>query len=88
MLISIPFIYVCVLLYCWQYKRELFLKWNTVDLTILKRLIISSTIQTMEQRTLKNINNCLNTNIYSYVETSGGQSYFLYLNFVHFLTPA
>jgi hypothetical protein len=23
---------------------------------------------------LKNVNNCLNTNIYSYLETSGGQS--------------
>jgi hypothetical protein len=25
----------------------------------------------MEQRTLKNVNNCLNTNVYSYLETSG-----------------
>jgi len=38
----------------------------------------------MEQRTLKNVNNCLNTNIYSYFETSGGQSSNLYLNVVHF----
>jgi len=38
----------------------------------------------MEQRTLKNANNCLNTNIYSYLETSGGQSSNLYLNVVHF----
>jgi hypothetical protein len=35
----------------------------------------------------KNANNCLNINIYSYLETSGGQSYNLYLNVVHFLTP-
>jgi len=28
----------------------------------------------MEQRTLINVNNYLNTNIYSYLETSGGQS--------------
>jgi hypothetical protein len=34
-------------------------------------------IQTMEQRTLKNENNCLNTNICSYLETSGGKSYIL-----------
>ncbi len=27
----------------------------------------------MEQRTLKIVNNCLNTNIYSYLETYGGQ---------------
>ncbi len=38
----------------------------------------------MEQQTLKNVNNCLNMNIYSYLETSGGQSSNLYLNVVHF----
>ncbi len=38
----------------------------------------------MEQRTLKNVNNCLNTNVYSYLETSGGKSYILYLNVDHF----
>jgi hypothetical protein len=31
----------------------------------------------------KNASNCLNTNINSYLETSGGQSYNLYLNVVH-----
>jgi uncharacterized membrane protein len=35
----------------------------------------------------KNVNNCLNTNIYFYLETSSGQSYNLYLNAVHFSTP-
>ncbi len=30
----------------------------------------------------KNANNCLNTNIYSYLETSGGQSFNLDLNVV------
>ncbi len=29
---------------------------------------------TMEQHTLKNVNNCLNNNIYSYLQTSDGQS--------------
>jgi hypothetical protein len=38
----------------------------------------------MEQCTLKNVSNGLNTNIYSYLETSGGQSYNPYLNVVHF----
>jgi hypothetical protein len=38
----------------------------------------------MEQRALKNVNNCLNTNIYSYLETSGGKSSNVYLNAVHF----
>ncbi len=32
----------------------------------------------------KNVSNCLNTNIYSYLETSVGQSSNLYLNVVHF----
>jgi hypothetical protein len=38
----------------------------------------------MKQRTLKNLNNYLNTTIYSYLETSGGQIINLYLNVVHF----
>jgi hypothetical protein len=38
----------------------------------------------MEQRTLENVNNSLNTNIYSYLDTSGGQSSNLYLYVVHF----
>jgi hypothetical protein len=32
----------------------------------------------------KNVNNCLNTNIYSYLETSGGKSSNPYLNVVNF----
>jgi hypothetical protein len=42
----------------------------------------------MEHHTLKNANNCLNTNIYSYLETSGGQSSNLYLNVVHFFNTS
>jgi hypothetical protein len=38
----------------------------------------------MEQRTFKNVNSYLNTNIYSYLEACGGQSSYLYLNAVHF----
>jgi hypothetical protein len=38
----------------------------------------------MEQYTLKNVNKCLKTNIYSYFETSGVQSFNLYVNVVHF----
>ncbi len=38
----------------------------------------------IEKRTFSNANSCLNTNIYSYLETSGGQSSYLYLNVVHF----
>jgi hypothetical protein len=38
----------------------------------------------MEQQALTNVDNCLNANIYSYLEASGGQSCNLYLNGVHF----
>ncbi len=38
----------------------------------------------MEQHALINVNICLNTNIYFYFETSGGQSSILYLNIAHF----
>ena len=36
----------------------------------------------------KNTNSCLNTNIYSYLGTSGGQSSNLYLNVVHFFNTS
>ncbi len=38
----------------------------------------------MEQHAFKNVNYCLNTNIYSYLETSGGKKFNQYLNMVHF----
>ncbi len=39
------------------------------------------------QHTLINVNNCLYTNIYPYLETSCAQSSDLYLNVVHFSKP-
>ncbi len=42
----------------------------------------------MEQHALKNVNNCLINNIYSYLETSGGQSSNLYLNAVPFFNTS
>jgi hypothetical protein len=42
----------------------------------------------MEQCTLKNVNSYLNTNIYSYLETSSGQSSNLYLFVVHFFNTS
>ncbi len=42
----------------------------------------------MEQHFLKNANNCLNTNIYSYLETYGGPSSNLYLNVIHFFNAS
>jgi hypothetical protein len=42
----------------------------------------------MEQRIFKNVSNCLNTNICSYLETSGGQNSNLYLNVVRFFSSS
>ena len=42
----------------------------------------------MEQWAFKNVNNCLNTNIYSYLVTSGDQNSNLYLNVVHFFNAS
>ncbi len=42
----------------------------------------------MEQHALKKVNNYLNTNIYSFSETSGGQSSNLYFNVAHFLNTS
>jgi hypothetical protein len=42
----------------------------------------------MEQCTLRNVNNYLNTNIYSYLETSGGQSSNLNLKVAHFFNTS
>jgi hypothetical protein len=41
-------------------------------------------VELMEQYAFKSVNNCLNTNIYFYLETSGGQSSDPYLNAVNF----
>jgi hypothetical protein len=43
-----------------------------------------TSLDLMEERAFKNINNCLNINVYSYLETSGGRISDLYLNVVHF----
>jgi hypothetical protein len=40
-------------------------------------------VSKMEQHALRSVNNCLNTNIYSYSGTSGRQSSNLYINVVH-----
>ncbi len=43
---------------------------------------------TMEQHALKNLNNCWNTNISFYLETSSGQNSNLYLNVVYFFNTS
>jgi hypothetical protein len=50
--------------------------------------IVLATFHQMEQHSIKNVNNYLNTNIYSYEETSGGQSSNPYLNVVHFFNTS
>ncbi len=42
----------------------------------------------MEQHALKNVNDCLNTNLYSYLEKSGVQSSNLDWNIVHFFNTS
>jgi hypothetical protein len=59
----------------------------TRDSVVHKRTVTGDSdlkLKTTGQRTFKNVNNCLNANIYPYLETSGGKSYNPYLNFVHF----
>ncbi len=58
---------------------------RVISIVIISKVVMSNVVVPMEQHTLKNVNNCLNTNIYSYLETSGGQTYNPYLNVVHFL---
>ncbi len=45
-------------------------------------------LKLMEQHALKNVNNCWNTKISLYLETSGGQSSNLYLNVDHFFNTS
>jgi len=42
----------------------------------------------MEQYALNNVDNCLNTYIYSHLNTSGGKSSNLHLNVVHFFNTS
>jgi len=58
----------------WQLKTAVFLHWCLICVVPLP----------MEQCALINVNNHLIINIYSYLETSGGKSFNLYLNLVHF----
>jgi hypothetical protein len=45
-------------------------------------------VKSMEQHALKNVNNFLNTNIYSHLKRSGGQSSNLYLNVIYFFNTS
>ncbi len=73
-------------------KNFLFLFWNNALITFFRATLYKlifvlhkdALFHLMEQHALKYIKNFLNTNIYSYLETYGGQSSNLYLNVVHF----
>ncbi len=70
-----------------QHKHQLSLYWVLHFLIVMLSAIMLS-VMAMEQCTLKNVNNNLKNNIYSYLETSGGRSSILYLNVVHFLNTS
>ncbi len=55
---------------------------NLALLCVAKMLWLANRINT------RNVNNSLNTNIYSYLESSGGQSFNLYLNIAHFFNTS
>ncbi len=42
----------------------------------------------MEKHALKNVNSHCNANIFSYLQTSGGQSSYLHLTVVHFFNTS
>jgi hypothetical protein len=63
----------------------------TFGVTKFKTMIeinLATLAKAMEQHALKNVNNCWNTNISLYLETSGGQNSNLYLNLVHFFNTS
>ncbi len=55
-----------------------------VQLKTLTKMFIIKLYQRNSRTAPFNVNNCFNTNIHSYLETSDGQSSYLYLNVVHF----
>jgi hypothetical protein len=59
------------------FKSELRLKIELVE-------CFQYSLQIIEERALKSVNNCLNTNIYSYKETCNGLSSILFKKVVHF----
>ncbi len=68
-------------------SQNFFLFESNIDKKLTQQIkAVGAFIQfhSMEQHTFKNVNNCLNTNIYSCLEASGVQSSNPYLNVVHF----
>jgi hypothetical protein len=61
---------------------------NIVHFLTLAVCVYKTFTVVMEQHAFKNVNNGWSTNIYSYSETAGGQSFKLYLNVVHFFNTS
>ncbi len=83
---SLPLLYLPLFNYIWYHAITLCI--NTLCFDLINqywtgpkhvRIFLST-----EQHTFKNVMNCLNTNIHSYLETSGGQSSNSYDNVFQF----
>jgi hypothetical protein len=74
-------------IFAFRYLWDIRIGAYSISITILCKLGCPTRDCTIEQRAFKKVNHCLNTNIYSYLETSGGKSFNLYLNVVHYSTP-
>jgi hypothetical protein len=70
----------------WQYS----LAADFPSVVVQKLADVNKPYESNEEQLIEadNQNNGTNTNIYSYLETSGGQSSDLYLNVVHFLNDS
>jgi hypothetical protein len=59
--------------------------YDTATISSVKSFLVQAPSRHYDETPyFKNVNYCFNTNIYPYLETSGGQSSNLYLNAVHF----
>ncbi len=90
-ILSVVILIVTTLLYC-ILVTVIILSVATLSNIAQSFILLSVTmilvIMLMEQHTLRNVNIYLNTNIYSHLETSGGQSSNLYLKVVHFFNTS
>jgi hypothetical protein len=76
---------MCLLLAFTQVEKDFFNKVICLEEYTLLGNIYNNELCTMNGITrFKIVKNCLNTNIYSYLETCGGQTSNLNLNVVHF----
>jgi hypothetical protein len=57
-------------------------------LPVGRLIALPTNISLIEKHALKKINNCWNTNISFYLDTSGGQSYNLFLYVVYFVSAS